>query len=181
MPHSPDKATDDPDFVVAVPKDPPVKVPLKIEDWISVLIMAVLALITFANVLVRYFSDGSFAWSEEISVFLLIVLTMTASATAFVRNQHIRIEAYADSGAESRQRKLAVVVNTLVLLFFLLLTILSGRMVYDDYTWGDTSPAIGIPNWWYTVWMPVLALGISLRIAGILRRLLNSGTGGPGA
>jgi TRAP-type C4-dicarboxylate transport system permease small subunit len=174
MSQSHEKVSDDIEFVVATPKDPPVKVPLKIEDWISVLIMAVLALITFVNVLVRYFTDGSFAWSEEISVFLLIVLTMTASATAFVRNQHIRIEAYADSGAESRQRRLAIGVNTLVLLFFLLLTILSARMVYDDYTWGDTSPAIGVPNWWYTVWMPVLALGISLRVAGILRRLLGN-------
>jgi hypothetical protein len=48
-------------------------------------------------------------------------------------------------------------------------------MALDDYTWGDTSPAIGIPNWWYTVWMPVLSLAISLRMAGMLRRLLRSG------
>src|SRR5690606_19444667 len=79
--------------------DPPVKVPLKIEDWISVLVLAVLALITFTNVLVRYMTDQSFAWTEEISVFLLIVLTMTAGSTAFVRKQHIRIELFADGGS----------------------------------------------------------------------------------
>lgn len=153
--------------------DPPVKVPLAIEDWLSVLIMAGLALITFANVVVRYMTDSSFAWTEEISIFLLIVLTMTAGATAFVRNQHIRIEAYAEGGTAARRRALAIAVHVIVLLFFILLTVLSARMAFDDYTWGDTSPAIGIPNWWYTVWMPVLSAAITLRIAGILRRLLR--------
>lgn len=156
--------------------DPPVRVPLKIEDWLSVLVMAILALITFGNVLVRYLTDSSFAWTEEISVFLLIVLTMTAGATAFLRNQHIRIELFADGGTPRRRRTLAIISSTVVLLFFILLTALSARMALDDYTWGDTSPAIGLPNWWYTVWMPILSLAISLRMAGMLRRLLRSGT-----
>lgn len=153
--------------------DPPVKVPLKIEDWLSVLILGGLALITFANVLVRYLTNNSFAWTEEISVFLLIVLTMTAGATAFVRNQHIRIEIIADGGSPQRQRKLAIISSVVVLLFFVLLAVLSLRMAIDDYTWGDTSPAIGIPNWWYTIWMPILATAISLRMLGMLRRLLR--------
>lgn len=153
--------------------DPPVKVPLKIEDWLSVLILGGLALITFTNVLVRYLTDSSFAWTEEISVFLLIVLTMTAGATAFVRNQHIRIEIIADGGSPQRQRRLAIISSVVVLLFFVLLAVLSARMALDDYTWGDTSPAIGIPNWWYTIWMPILATAISLRMLGMLRRLLR--------
>lgn len=153
--------------------DPPVKVPLKIEDWLSVLILGGLALITFTNVLVRYLTDNSFAWTEEISIFLLIVLTMTAGATAFIRNQHIRIEIIADGGSPQRQRRLAIISSVVVLLFFVLLAVLSARMALDDYTWGDTSPAIGIPNWWYTIWMPILATAISLRMLGMLRRLLR--------
>lgn len=166
--------TDEP-IVPIVPEvtDPPVKAPLKIEDWLSVIILGALALITFANVLVRYLTDSSFAWTEEISIFLLIVLTMTAGATAFVRNQHIRIEIFADGGSPKRRRGLAITSGVIVLLFFVLLTVLSARMALDDYTWGDTSPAIGIPNWWYTIWMPILAGAISLRMLGMLRRLLR--------
>ena len=156
------------------PADPPVKISLKIEDSISVAVMAILALITLGNVLVRYLTSSSFAWTEEISVFLLIVLTMTASATAFVRNQHIRIEAYADRGSAQKQRRLAITSHTCVLLFFIMLTILSARVVYDDYTWGDTSPAIGVPTWWYSIWMPILGCVIVLRVAGSLQRALRS-------
>ncbi|HUH61249.1 MAG TPA: TRAP transporter small permease [Candidimonas sp.] len=161
--------------ILPVVADPPVKVPLRIEDWISVSILSALALITFANVVVRYLTDGSFAWTEEISVFLLIVLTMTAGATAFVRNQHIRIEFIAEGGSPERQRRLAIISNTVVLLFFMLLTVLSARMAFDDYTYGDTSPAIGVPSWWYSVWMPIFSTAISLRVAGMLHRLLRSG------
>ena len=66
----------------AAEADAPARVPLAIEDWLTVLIMALLALITFANVLVRYFTDASFAWTEEVSVFLMIVLAMVAASAA---------------------------------------------------------------------------------------------------
>lgn len=159
--------------IIAATPDPNVKVPLAIEDWLAVGVLAVLALITFANVLVRYLTDQSFAWTEEISVFLLIVLTMAGGSSAFVRNHHIRIEALADSGSPTRQRRLALVSHTVVLLFFILLTVLSARLVMDEYRYGDTSPAIGVPTWWYSIWLPAMAAAIALRTLGTLRRLLQ--------
>jgi len=54
--------------------------------------MALLALITFANVVVRYLTDQSFAWTEEISCILMLLLAMAGSATALVRDSHIRVE-----------------------------------------------------------------------------------------
>lgn len=110
---------------------PPVKVPLAIEDWLAVILLAALALITFGNVLVRYLTDQSFAWTEEISVFLLIVLTMAGGSLAFVRNHHIRIEILADNGSPRRQRILGLISNVCVLFFFALLTVLSTRLVFD--------------------------------------------------
>jgi len=92
-----------------------------------------------------------------------------------VRNQHIRIELFADGGTPARRRRLAIVASAVSLLFFILLAILSARMAFDDYHWGDTSPAIGVPSWWYSVWMPVLASAIALRLLGMLRRLLRDG------
>lgn len=154
------------------PPDPTVKVPLAIEDWLAVLVMAALALITFANVLVRYFSDQSFAWTEEISVFLMIVVTMVGGCSAFVRNHHIRIEALADGGSTQRQRRLALISQAVVLAFFILLAVLSARLVWDEYIYEETSPAIGVPTWWYSIWLPALSIAIALRTLGSLRRLL---------
>lgn len=145
-------------------------VPLKIEDWLTVIVMALLALITFANVIVRYFTSQSFAWTEEISVFLMIVLALVAGSAAVARNRHIRIEYFADNGPAWRQRLLARVGALLTFLFFAVLAVLSARVVYDDIRFGETSPGIGLPIWWYTIWMPVMSVAIALRGLGLFIR-----------
>ena len=146
------------------------RVPLAIEDWLTVIIMALLALITFANVLVRYFTDASFAWTEEVSVFLMILLAMVASSAAVARNRHIRIEFVADSGPEKRQRALAVLGAALVALLFVLMAVLSVRLVWDDIQYGETSPGIGVPQWWYSIWLPIVSIAIALRAIGLMLR-----------
>lgn len=155
----------------APPHEPPLRIPLILEDYVTVISMAALACITLANVIVRYLTDESFAWTEEISIFLLIVLTMSASSSAFVRRLHIRIELLADGGSHARQRRFALFANAITLLFFMVLTVLLARSALDEYNWGDTSPAIGIPTWWYSMWLPVLSTVICLRLAGMLQRV----------
>lgn len=156
------------------PTQAPTRISLMLEDWITVFSIGALACITMANVIVRYLTSESFAWTEEISIFFLIVLTMSASSSAFVRRLHIRIEILAETGSSTRQRKFLIINSTLCLIFFVILTILLGRMALDEYNWGDTSPAIGIPTWWYSIWLPILAGLISLRLLGILIRSLRS-------
>jgi len=132
--------------------------------------MGALALITFANVLVRYFTDASFAWTEEVSVFLMIVLAMVAGSAAVARNRHIRIEFFADSGPLGRQRALAKFGAAMVALLFALIAVLSVRLVWDDIQYGETSPGIGVPQWWYSIWLPIISVAITLRAIGLMRR-----------
>ncbi|MES2186119.1 MAG: TRAP transporter small permease [Pseudomonadota bacterium] len=156
--------------VPAPAADEPVRVPLAIEDWLTVIVMGALALITFANVLVRYFTDTSFAWTEEFSVFLMIVLALVGGSAAVARDRHIRIEYFAEAGSMARRRRLAQFGALMVALLFLLVAGLSVRVVWDDYRFGETSPGIGIPQWWYSVWLPVISFGIALRALGLFIR-----------
>ena len=146
------------------------RVPLAIEDWLTVIVMALLALITFANVLVRYFTSQSFAWTEEISIFLMIVLALVAGSAAVARNRQIRIEYFADNGPEWRQRALARFGALMVFVLFAVIAVLSTRVVYDDIKFGETSPGIGVPVWWYTIWMPVMSIAIAGRALGLFIR-----------
>jgi TRAP-type C4-dicarboxylate transport system permease small subunit len=145
-------------------------VPLKIEDWLTVIVMGLLALITFVNVLVRYFTDQSFAWTEEFSVFLMIVLALVAGSASVARNRQIRIEFFADSGTPARQRALARFGAIMVFLLFAMIAVLSSRVVYDDIRYGETSPGIGVPQWWYTIWLPVMSVAIAGRALGLFIR-----------
>ena len=146
------------------------RIPLKIEDWLTVIVMGLLSLITFANVLVRYFTDQSFAWTEEFSVFLMIVLSLVAGSASVARNRQIRIEYFADSGSPGRQRALARFGALMVFVLFALIAVLSTRVVWDDYRFGETSPGIGVPQWWYTIWLPVMSVAISGRALGLFIR-----------
>ena len=57
-----------------------------------------------------------------------------------------------------------------VMLLFGLLAVLSARVVWDDVQYGETSPGIGVPQWWYSMWLPILSLANMLRAVGLLRR-----------
>ncbi|WP_280188546.1 TRAP transporter small permease [Delftia sp. PS-11] len=149
---------------------------LRIEDWLTVAIMALLALITFANVLVRYFTSSSFAWTEEISVFLMILLAMVAGSAAVARNAHIRIEYFADSGSALRRQRLARFGTLMVALLFAVIAALSVRVVWDDYRFEETSPGIGVPQWWYSMWLPICSALITARALQLFKR-----QGRPGA
>ena len=77
------------------------------ERWLATLALMVISLISLANVVVRYFTDSSFAWTEEFSVFLMILLAMVAGSAAVARDRHIRIEYFAESGSMARRKRLA--------------------------------------------------------------------------
>lgn len=143
---------------------------LRIEDWLTAAVMALLALITFANVLVRYFTDSSFAWTEEISVFLMILLAMVAGSAAVARDVHIRIEWFAEGGSARRRQALARFGALMVALLFGAIAVLSVRVVWDDYRFEETSPGIGVPQWWYSVWLPVCSALITWRAIGLFVR-----------
>ena len=59
---------------------------------IAVLVMGLIVLITFGNVLARYFTSQSFAATEEFSIALLIVLSFLGSSAAFAFDRHIRVD-----------------------------------------------------------------------------------------
>lgn len=170
MSHHPQSAPASAQEDASQESDEPTLVPLRIEDWLTVIVMGLLSLITFANVIVRYFTDQSFAWTEEFSVFLMIVLSLVAGSASVARNRQIRIEYFADSGPEARQRALARFGAIMVFLLFALIAVLSARVVWDDYRFGETSPGIGVPQWWYTIWLPVMSTAIAGRALGLFIR-----------
>jgi TRAP-type transport system small permease protein len=60
-------------------------IPVALEEGLAVACMVLLVLITLSNVIARYLTDQSLAWTEEISVFLLVVMTFAGAAAAAAR------------------------------------------------------------------------------------------------
>ena len=153
--------------------DPQTRVPLKIEDMVGALAMGALCAITFVNVVVRYLTDESFAWTEEISIFLMMAMSLVAGPAAVARDKHIRIEFFFEQGSVARQRRLAILSAACVLVFFALLAVLGARMAWDEFRFDETSPGIGIPKWIYSIWLPILCIAIAGRALGLLARKIG--------
>jgi TRAP-type transport system small permease protein len=135
----------------------------ELEAHIAVACMVLLVFITLGNVLTRYFSDQSFAWTEEISVFLMVVMTFSGAASMALRDQHIRIEFLYDSGTELRQIRLKMFSAVMTAVFFCLLAFLFLLTLLDEIKYAETTMGLGIPRWWFTVWLPPLCMLITFR------------------
>jgi len=150
--------------------EPRPRVPLAVEDIFAATCMGVLAVITFANVVLRYLTDQSIAWTEEISIAIMIVMTLAAAGSAVARERHVRIEYFMERGSPQRQRLFALVAAGAVVVLFGAMAILGARMAWDEYRFGETSPGIGVPKWWYSIWLPILSATIMLRAIGVFMR-----------
>lgn len=147
------------------------RVPVKIEEALAAAAMALICLITFANVIVRYFTDESFAFTEEFSVFLLVVLAFVGASAAVVRNSHIRVAFFVERMSRRRAfvAELAVMAVTFVL--FAAIAGFGVGLVADDVRFETTSPGIGVPQWLYSMWLPVLSAAVAARVLGRIVRL----------
>ena len=143
------------------------KTPVRIEEALGVACMVVLVLITLGNVLTRYLTDESFAWTEEISIFLIVVMTLAGAASIAARDAHIRIEYFYDGGSAARRRTLRLVTALATVLLFLVLTLLFAVTLADEVKWSETSMGLGVPRWWFTAVVPPLCLAIAVR-AGLV-------------
>ena len=138
----------------------------RLERVLATLALVIIGLISLANVVVRYFTNASFAFTEEISVFLLVILTFAGASVAMRSNRHIRIGFL--------ERLFPRLRTTLILLQWLASALVLGlvlwygnQFAFEEYQWGSESPGLGLPNWWYVIWLPLLALLILVRLTQV--------------
>jgi TRAP-type transport system small permease protein len=156
----------------ADPADRP-RISLRLEEALAALAMALICLISFANVVVRYLTNASFAFTEEISVFLLVVLTLVGASAAFARDRNIRVTFFVQRTGPGLRRAAEILGLALSVVLFLMVAWYGWRFVADDWQYGTTSPGLGLPQWVYSVWLPVLGAAIAGRALGRVWRLLR--------
>jgi TRAP-type C4-dicarboxylate transport system permease small subunit len=145
-------------------------VPLKFEEYTAGITIGLLGLITFANVVVRYLTNFSFAFTEEFSIFLMVLVALLGGSSVMAKGGHLKIMFVVDRLKPERRRVVGGAANALTALMFLLLTIYGARMAWDEYRFEVTSPGLGLPTWIYTMWLPALSLAIFGRAVGVMIR-----------
>ena len=152
------------------PKGTRTRVPLKFEEYTAGIAIGILGIITFVNVVVRYLTNFSFAFTEEISVFLMVLVALIAGSSVMAKGGHLKIMFVVDRLMPARRRVVGLIANAATAIMFLLLAVFGARMAWDEYRFEVTSPGLGVPTWIYTVWLPLLSLAIFGRAVGVLIR-----------
>jgi len=127
-----------------------------------VAMLAAMALMVFANVVLRFTTDHSIFWVEEVSRYLMIWLTFIGAGPVLRYGGHIGIdtlqERYPRHGPWFRGLILALLVP-----FFAFMVWIGVR--YAMLTWGQTTPVMTIPVGIVYLAMPV---GFGLLIVHLL-------------
>lgn len=124
------------------------------EKIVCAVLFLAMTLLGFANVVVRYGTNLSFAASEELLTNGFLLLTVFGAAIAARRGEHLAVTLV----QESLPRRLAqgVFVLSVVLGVALLAASawFSWATLMNQMNSGIRSYALGLPAWWYQVALP---------------------------
>jgi TRAP-type C4-dicarboxylate transport system permease small subunit len=143
------------------------------EEAVCVGLLLFMASLAFLNILTRYFTNISLAFSEEIEVSLLVYVTMLGAAAGFKRGIHLGLVFLVNRLPRPAQRWLRVAGAVLASGLFLGLLYFSIRQIQDEIAVATTSEALAVPQWWYTMGLPLGSVFIVARIIQATRRVLR--------
>jgi TRAP-type C4-dicarboxylate transport system permease small subunit len=158
-------------------ENPKTRIPLKVEEVLVAAAMAAMALITAANVVTRYLTDISLAFTEEYSVVLMVLVALLGTAIATASGRHIRIGYFTDLLGKRGQQVAEMGAMVLTVVCFGILVWYGYRLAYDEYRFEVLSNGLGHPNWWYTGWLPLLSAVVVARAIGRFIRLMRGEEG----
>ena len=141
--------------------------------WAIVAILATMACIVFANVSLRYLTNFSITWAEEVARYLMIWMTFLGAGLALRQGSHAAIGNLQELLGPKFGRLLRVVVVLLLLVFCAL-------MAWTGYEYmtrmsRQVTPATRVSFGYIYAAMPVGFLLFIVHLLLVARRYLGSG------
>jgi TRAP-type C4-dicarboxylate transport system permease small subunit len=134
------------------------------EEAAGVFLLLLMCLLAFVNVLTRYFIRYSFAFTEEIEVAGLVWLTMLGASAGFRTGIHLGFNLLSLRFPVLGKRVLAPLATCLTFTTICLLIWFGASQVRDEISLNVRTEALNIPQWWYTLAIPVGGLLILIRL-----------------
>jgi C4-dicarboxylate transporter DctQ subunit len=144
-----------------------------LEEWIIALLLAAMTLITFSQVVNRYFWNNSAVWALELTTYLFAWLVLFGMSYGVRVGAHIGVDAVTRFLPATWQRILAILVTLLGMVYCILLFIGGLNYVYTIYDLGIESEDLRIQQW---IPYSILPIGLALlffRFAQILFKIVR--------
>ena len=136
----------------------------RFEELLGAILLAVMACISFINVIVRYCTNLSFSSSEELTVNFFVWIVLLGTARAFREGNHFSMNLLYDAMPRP-VRKLLYIFGTLCSIIFFAALCWQGYIeVVDEIELEVVSESLAIPVWLYTMATPLFSALIIVRI-----------------
>jgi TRAP-type C4-dicarboxylate transport system permease small subunit len=135
-----------------------------LEEMLGATLLTVMACLAFANVITRYVFQYPLAFTEELEVNALVWLTMFGTASAFRRRKHLSMLFFQEKLPAALQTALKICIPLSGIGLFATLGYLGYMQIVDERLLEITSESLGLPQWLYTVCIPIGCTMIVLRI-----------------
>lgn len=116
---------------------------IKVPDLILVLLLASMTILVFLNVILRYFFDTGIIWSEEMSRYLFVWLSILGAIIAFKDKLHYSVDLLIKSVPKPIAILLTLISNVLILI--ILWVIFEGSLKMTQGNINNTTPVVGLP------------------------------------
>lgn len=134
------------------------------EEFLCAVMLGAMAVIAFANVISRYFLHYSFAFIEEIEVSAFVWITLFGASIGFRRGAHLNVSLLVKKLPKPAQKACVIISGVLGIVLFGLLIFYGIEQIKMELLFDTRSQGIGIPQWWYTLELPLGAVLVILRI-----------------
>lgn len=150
------------------------RVVLSVNRWAMILCLAVMAVLIFANVVLRYLVHDGVVWAEEIGRYLMVWLTFIGIGPVLRVGGHMAIDALPESLPPRFARPLRLFIVLLVALFLGYFAYLG--LLYAQKSWIQTMGVTGFPFSYVSVSIAV-GFGLSLwHLAACSAQYIQDGT-----
>ena len=136
----------------------------RFEELLGALLLAVMACISFINVIVRYCTNYSFSSSEELTVNFFVWLVLLGTSRAFREGGNFSMNLLYDAMPRPVRKFLYVFSIVCCLVFFAALCWQGSIEVMDEIELSVVSESLAIPVWLYTIATPLFSVLIIVRI-----------------
>lgn len=117
----------------------------KIEEITCAMTLTLSVVITFVNVVARYFFRSGFAWADEVVRYLIVYVTFVGLGMAIRRKAVISIDLLQNIIGEKAQKLLSGGIHLVELTFGLILGYLSLKLLVTAWNSGERTLAMDIP------------------------------------
>lgn len=128
----------------------------RLEEGGCVLVFVIMTVVAFVNVITRYVIQYSLAFTEELVVSLFVWLTLLGTSIAFREGSHLAFTFLIQRSPRVVQRLSLALATGLSVAVFAMLVYYGVLQIQNERMLGTTSEALAIPQWWYTLGIPLI-------------------------